>query len=104
MFYICDDKRQSSRYELVTAGHHFLITALPPDRPTSQATLETFAATIRRIRVLPTDLELVLLRCLAVVNRYCAERIPSVVDQYLALAPTNCVSRFVVCVDDFLRF
>jgi CheY-like chemotaxis protein/AraC-like DNA-binding protein len=97
---------RASRFALVTAGHRFLIEALPPQRPKSLAALETFVAAIRRINPLPADLEAVLLRCLAVLNMHTSGRIPSLVDMYLSTtsSPADYLSRFSHCVEERLRY
>jgi AraC-like DNA-binding protein/CheY-like chemotaxis protein len=95
----------NARRDLVTAGHHILIDVLPFREPESQVALAAFVDTIEQMNVQAPDLDAVLLRCLAVLSRR-AERIPTLVDQYLSttLTPMNYLARFSECVQDVLRY
>lgn len=68
-----DDR--SDRFALVTAGHHFLLNFLPIRAPDSSAALTTFMATMQRIELLAVDVDIVLLRCLAILQAQTERRI-----------------------------
>lgn len=96
----------SSHFALVTAGHHFLIDVLPFRQPESQRALEKFVACARRLNTPTPYVDAVILRCLAVLNGHAAQVVPSLVDRYVldAFAPSDCLTRFAQCVDDFLWY
>jgi AraC-like DNA-binding protein/CheY-like chemotaxis protein len=102
---VTSEQTNKARRELVTAGHHILIDVLPLREPESQDALAAFIAAIERIDIPAPDLDAVLLRCLAVLSRH-AERIPTLVEQYLSktLTLVNCGARFSECVQDVLRY
>jgi AraC-like DNA-binding protein/CheY-like chemotaxis protein len=95
-----------ARVELVTAAHHFLLTVLPFREPDSREALATFVAAVDHSRLPLAEIDAVLLRCLAVLNRHTGGRLPSLVDRYLALdaALDGCPTRFSACVADILRY
>jgi AraC-like DNA-binding protein/CheY-like chemotaxis protein len=95
-----------ARFELVTAGHHFLLNVLPFRHPESRHALDTFVAAANRSTLPLADIEAVLLRCLALLNGHTGGRLPSLVDRYLmpGAALDGCVARFSECVDDILRY
>jgi AraC-like DNA-binding protein len=97
--------KRGARLDLVTAVHHFLLNVLPLREPESSAALATFAATAERSCLPPAELDAVLLRCLAVLDKHSGQRIPSLVEQYLAgaSAPDEALAHFTACVAHLLR-
>src|SRR6185503_16422765 len=93
-------------FDLVTAGHHFLIHALPFREPDTRQALATFAETVRRCDVPSVDIDGVLLRCLRVLGRHDTRRVPSLVERYLLDGPVpgNELSEFVSCVENVLAY
>jgi AraC-like DNA-binding protein/CheY-like chemotaxis protein len=92
--------------QMVTAGHHFLLDVLPLREPESYAALGTFVAAAARIKPSLVDLDLVLLRCLEVLDAHTEQRIPSLLDQYVqsaSEAPDN-LTRFSQCVECLLQY
>lgn len=96
----------TARFALVTAGHHFLTRVLPFRHPDSRAALETFVAVATRITLPSSELDAVLLRCLAVLDSHGTGTIPRLIDRYLteSVIPTECLSHFAHCVTEFLRY
>lgn len=97
--------RGAPRFELVTAGHHFLLNVLPFREPESRHFLAKFVATAAKIPVSLADLDSVLLRCLVVLGHHTAG-VPSLVDRYLsnAFVLPNCLDRFSQCIENVLRY
>jgi CheY-like chemotaxis protein/AraC-like DNA-binding protein len=95
----------SERFDLVTAGHHFLLKVLPFREPESHEALADFFDATECCQLAPPDIDAVLLRCLAVLGPY-ADRIPSLVDRYLSDATTitSPAIRFTKCIEDVLKF
>jgi AraC-like DNA-binding protein/CheY-like chemotaxis protein len=99
------ERKDGSRFTLVTAAHHFLLRALPLREPESPAALAAFVATVEQSSLPPAEMDAVLLRCLAVLDKHSEQRIPSLVDQYLltATTPGEAVRHFSACVTRVLR-
>jgi AraC-like DNA-binding protein/CheY-like chemotaxis protein len=93
------------RFALVTAGHHFLLNVLPFRAPESSDALAAFVATLDALRGPSADVDAILLRCLAVLDKQHGRRIPSLMDRYLANAstPDGSLARFTTCVEELLR-
>ncbi len=95
-----------ARFQLVTAGHHFLLNVLPFRQPASGEALETFIASAKRINACAVDVDFVLLQCLAVLSHHTPRRIPSLIDEYRFgrnSTPDDFV-RFSECVEGLLRY
>lgn len=94
-----------SRFELVTAGHHFLLEALPFRRPESLTSLATFVARARRLGLPSADLEAVLLRCLTVLSHHMST-VPTLVERYLSARSdaADHLDWFEHCVRESMRF
>jgi AraC-like DNA-binding protein/CheY-like chemotaxis protein len=94
------------RFTLVTAAHHFLMNVLPFRDPESHSALARFVSAIAQIRPSSAELDVVLLRCLVIMDMQHERRIPSLVDRYLAkaLTPEESLSHFATCVEDLLRY
>jgi AraC-like DNA-binding protein/CheY-like chemotaxis protein len=94
------------RFSLVTAAHHFLSAVLPFREPESQQALTEFVAKVNQARQPAAEVDVVLLRCLVILDTQHERRIPSLVDRYLASAstPEGSLAHFDACVRDFLRF
>lgn len=94
-----------SRFALVTAGHHFLLSALPLRHPESRDALVTFLEAAATCRVAAAELNAVLLECLAVLDRHTNGRLPSLIETYLARRDSGDVlTRFRQSVEDVLRY
>jgi AraC-like DNA-binding protein len=96
----------ASRFELVTAAHHFLLRFLPIRDVESRAALSWFAETLQPFDLAPADLDAVLLRCLAVLDRHTGGRLPSLIERYLAAGATSigAMTQFTAVVEDVLRY
>src|SRR5262245_10529152 len=96
----------AARFDLVTAGHHFLVRALPLRHPETELALEVFVDEADRSPLLAPERDAILLRCLSVVDRHTGGRLPTLVEQYLAgdHEPRNCVARFSACIRHVLRY
>jgi AraC-like DNA-binding protein/CheY-like chemotaxis protein len=94
------------RFNLITAGHHFLMDVLPFRNPGSGEALAAFVEKTKQIRQPSAIVDAVLLRCLVVLDTQHERRIPSLVDRYLARAatPDESLHHFNACVEDLLRF
>jgi AraC-like DNA-binding protein/CheY-like chemotaxis protein len=95
-----------ARFGLVTAGHHFLLTALPFRRVHSRAALTSFIETANQLSINGVDRDAILIELLAVLEPHTGGRIPSVVDRYLELrrTPLTGLERFRQCVEEVLRY
>lgn len=95
-----------SRFDLVTAGHHFLLDVVPFRHPESLDTLKAFVAFCTRSALPIADVDAVLLRCLMVLNDHCDNRLPTLVDRYLSdsVYLADSVRKFSQCVEDVLRY
>jgi AraC-like DNA-binding protein/CheY-like chemotaxis protein len=94
------EDRSRSRFDLVTAGHHFLLSALPLRHPETTVALEMFVERANRSQLADAEKDAVLLRVLCVVDRQTGGRLPTLVDQYLCETheEAECVARFAACV------
>jgi AraC-like DNA-binding protein/CheY-like chemotaxis protein len=94
------------RFALVTAAHHFLMNVLPFRDPESHMALARFVGAATQIRPSSAELDVVLLRCLVIMDTGHQRRIPSLVDRYLAkaLTPDDSLAQFASCVEDLLRY
>jgi AraC-like DNA-binding protein len=99
------ERKGPTRFDLVTAGHHFLLQVVPLREPESRAALAAFVSTVERSSLPPAEVDAVLLRCLAVLDKHSVRRIPSLVEQYLvaAPAPDAALAQFTACVASLLR-
>src|SRR5260221_5885797 len=77
-----------ARFALVTAAHHFLTAALPLREPQSREALNQFTARAAQAPLCPADIEVVLVRCLAVIERRSLKTLPGLVNTYLVRAKT----------------
>jgi AraC-like DNA-binding protein len=95
-----------ARFALVTAGHQFLLRVLPFQEPESRYALEAFINIAGRHQMPTADIDAVLLRILAVLDRHTEGRLPTLVDRYVSggLTRAECLNRFSQCVLDILRF
>jgi AraC-like DNA-binding protein len=95
----------SGRLALVTAAHHFLLTALPLRHPDSHNALHDFVSKIGRNAV-AAETDAVLLRVLSVLDPFTGGRLPSLVDHYLTArrSATDRARVFQTCVEDVLRY
>lgn len=96
---------QKSQFALITAGHHFLIKALPLREPDSRDALQAFIESAQVCQLSPAEIDAVLIRCLAVLNDYTDGRLPSLVDRYISggMSSVDGPVRFGRCVEDVLR-
>lgn len=96
----------AARFELVTAGHHFLLAALPFRNPQSRRALREFIEAATTFPLSSPDREAVLLRLLAVLEPHSGGRLPSLVDRYFLLRTElpDQLSRFQRCVEDVIRY
>jgi AraC-like DNA-binding protein len=94
------------RFDLVTAGHQFLLNALPFRHPESLDALTTFISAAKRCRLSPFESDAILLRCLRVINRHMGGTVPSLIDRYITDASSlgNCLESFGRCVEDVFRY
>jgi len=94
------------RFELVTAAHHFVLTALPLRHPDSHQALAEFVAQVTASGLLAAEVDAVLLRVLSVLDPFTGGRLPSLVDRYLAAGRhvAGGLKRFQACVQDVLRY
>lgn len=100
------EKRSESRFALVTAGHHFLLRALPFRHPETELALQAFSLEATACALSEADHDAVLLRCLRVVDRHTGGRLPTLVEQYLTQGtdPGNSIARFSACIRRVLRY
>jgi AraC-like DNA-binding protein/CheY-like chemotaxis protein len=93
------------RFDVVRAAQHFLLNVLPLRQPDSTTALATFVAMVERSSLPPAEVDAILLRCLAVLDRHNEQRIPSLVEQYLATTPALDVAleHFTACVTRLFR-
>jgi CheY-like chemotaxis protein/AraC-like DNA-binding protein len=94
----------ADRFALITAGHHFLMNALPLQEGDARAALGNFVAVLNRTQLPPADIDAILIRCLAILDRHSEIRIPSLVDRYVAKTFFRdfSVAQFKLCVEDLL--
>jgi AraC-like DNA-binding protein/ActR/RegA family two-component response regulator len=98
----CEDVR----FRIVTAAHHFVADAIPFRDGDSRAALDAFLR-IAGSTLLPTpELDAVLLRTLALLDRHTGGRLPTMVEHYLSKAyvRSTMLARFQQCVEDVLRY
>jgi AraC-like DNA-binding protein/CheY-like chemotaxis protein len=100
------DRPQASRFDLITAGHHFLLDALPFRDPESLEALAIFADAVATCRLPIPEIDAVLLRCLRILNRHIGGVLPSLVDRYVSddSSIPRCLASFSRCVEDVLRY
>ena len=93
------------RYALVTAAHHFVLSALPLRHPDSQQALDEFVTQVRTCGMVAAEIDAVLLRVLAILDPFTG-RLPSLVDRYLAAGRhlTDGPRIFQTCVEDVLKY
>lgn len=98
------DPRHSLHFDLVTAGHEFLLAALPLRQPESNVALAEFVAIVPERGLPRTAVDAVLLRILTVLQRHAAGALPTLVERYLALETEipDVAARFKRCVDELL--
>jgi two-component system, chemotaxis family, chemotaxis protein CheY len=94
------------RFDLVTAAHHFVLTALPLRHPDSHQALDDFVAEARTSGLVAAEVDAVLLRVLSVLDPFTGGRLPSLVDRYLAAGRhvAGSLKRFQACIQDVLRY
>jgi AraC-like DNA-binding protein/CheY-like chemotaxis protein len=100
------EERSALRFGLVTAGHRFLLRALPFRDPDTELALRAFVEEAATCTLPEPERDAVLLRCLRVLDRHTGTRVPTLVERYLSSGgdPRNSVDRFAACVRDVLRY
>jgi AraC-like DNA-binding protein/CheY-like chemotaxis protein len=90
----------------VTAGHEFLLRVLPLSHPESQTALEVFLQHLDGCALPSTQIDAILVRCLAGVDRSLPARVPTLVERYLASHDplTAPAQSFAKCIEDLIRF
>jgi len=98
--------RDDARFKFVAAAHHFIADAIPFRDGASHAALGTFLKSAESAHLATPELDAVLLRTLAILDRHTAGRLPTMVEHYLsaALARSTVLKRFQECVEDVLRY
>jgi AraC-like DNA-binding protein len=94
------------RFTLVTAAHRLLLNVLPFREPDSRQALSTFIDTAQSSRLPMAEVDAVLLRCLAILDRHTGGIWPTLVEQYIQDSSNishtlNCFSQ---CIRNFLRY
>ena len=79
---------------------------VPLRDPESLHALSIFVKAAAECRLLAADTETVLMRCLAIVDRYTGGRLPGLVDTYLARShgPADALACFERCVEEVVRY
>lgn len=98
--------RRAARFDLVTAGHRYLLAVLPLRHPQSRQALAAFVQVARACALSSADRDAVFLQLPAALEPHTGGRLPSLVDRYLALRrdiPEG-PRRFERCVDDVIRY
>lgn len=100
------DERSTIRFGLVTAGHRFLMRALPFRDPDTELALRAMVDDASTCGLPEPERDAILLRCLRVLDRHTGARVPTLVERYLAGGsdPRQSVERFAACVRDALRY
>ena len=100
------DRRHAGPFDLVTAGHHFLLNVTPLRKPNSFDALRQFIGTASRIDISAMELDAVLLRCLVVLGRHATFSVPSLFERYLAntFLLHDPLRRFSECIEDALLY
>jgi AraC-like DNA-binding protein/CheY-like chemotaxis protein len=99
-------RRDDARFKFVTAAHHFLATVMPFRDGESRTALGSFLDSATRTTLPTPELDAVLLRTLAILDRHAGGRLPSMVEQYVATAfrRSTVLARFRECVENVLRY
>src|SRR5215510_10843984 len=95
------------RFRIVTAAHHFVAAVIPFRESDSYSALDAFLTIAAEGTGLRTpELDAVLLRTLAILDRHTGGRLPTMVEHYLsaALDRSTMLARFRECVEDVLRY
>jgi len=94
------------RFKIVTAAHHFVADVIPFREGDSHAALEVFLEIAAITNLTTPELDAVLLRTLALLDRHTGGRLPTMVERYLSapLDRSTMLERFRDCVADVLRY
>ena len=98
--------RDDARFKFVAAAHHFIADATPFRDDASHAALGAFLKSAESAHLATLELDAVLLRTLAILDRHSAGRLPTMVKQTVGgvrWIPTV-LKRFQECVEDVLRY
>jgi AraC-like DNA-binding protein len=96
---------RGARYDLVTAGHRFILAGLPLRHPESRQALSAFAEAAKGCCLTSPEREAVFLKLLSVVEPHTGGRLPSLVDRFLLLHEIpDAIERFHRCIDDVIRY
>lgn len=97
----------AAHFQLVTAGHHFLLDVLPFRQPDSRYALDRFVRTAKESALTSAEIDAILVRCLAVLNEHTGGRLPSLIDRYISAhipSVDDCLRRFRRCIEDVLTY
>jgi AraC-like DNA-binding protein/CheY-like chemotaxis protein len=94
------------RFTIVTAAHHFVADAIPFREGDSHTALDVFLGIASRTDLTTPELDAVLLRTLALLDRHTGGRLPTMVERYLStpLDRSTMLEKFRDCVTDVLRY
>ena len=98
--------KRAARYDLVNAGHRFMLAVLPLRHPQSRGGLDAFVQAAAACSLSSPDRDAVLLQLLSALEPHAGGRLPSLVDRYFALRrdePAG-LRRFERCVEDIIRY
>lgn len=97
---------RETRFALATEAQRFIVAALPLQHPDSARALALFLERATSLRPRAADLHAVVLQTLTVLDRCTDDRIPSLVDHYLALGSgaSDALARFRDTFEELLRY
>lgn len=100
------DRHSEALFDFVTAAHNFVTAAVPLRAPDSRNALAAFLDGAGNTCLPSYDLDAVLLRTLALLDRHTGGRLPTMVERYLAADAKRSamLTRFRECVEDVLRY
>jgi AraC-like DNA-binding protein/FixJ family two-component response regulator len=103
---INEDLEARRQFTLATVAQRFLLRVLPFRAPAWRPALSTFVASARDCRTSVPQLDSVLLRCLAILDRHTGGILPSLVDRYLSDDRNleDCLDTFSRCVESILEY
>ena len=99
-------QRSEALLALVTAAQNFVSAAVPFRAPDSRNALATFLAGATNIALPSQELDAVLIRTLALLDRHSGGRLPTMVERYVTAATNRSaiLTQFRECVEDVLRY
>lgn len=100
------DNLGALRCKVRTAGQQFILRVLPWHDADSRTALHEFIQRLRTFRAPLDDIDVILQRCLNILDRHSGSCWPSLTDRYLSQSTdlNTSVDRFAACVDSVLRY